>query len=68
MKLSWNAIAQVVALLIQIANQAATVVPDKYKGTVAGVVAALQGVSGVVAHFYNPNGTSARAAWSGEKA
>lgn len=67
MKLSWNWAAQIVAIGIHAGNLLLGVVPAEYRPTVTLLVGALQSASALVAHHYNPDGTSARAPWSGAK-
>ncbi len=54
-----NVLLQFLGILIQVGNQASGFVPEKYKGLVSGVVAAAMGVVAILAHFKNPDGTSA---------
>ena len=47
-------VAQVIGLVLQVANAYSTIVPDNDKMAVAAVIAALQGVQGVLAHYQQP--------------
>ena len=67
MTLFWNVIGQSVAMLLQVANQFSGAVPPKWQPGVALGVGILQAVGAFVAHFSNPDGTSARAPWNGVK-
>lgn len=41
----------------QVFNQYSDLLPTKYKATVTVVFSAIQGLVGVIAHFYTPQGT-----------
>lgn len=59
MKLSTNAATQVIGTIGQAINTASGLVPTKYQFWVSAVLGLLQLVSGVLAHFSNPDGTPA---------
>ena len=63
MKLSVNSIIQTLMLAMQGLNQASDVLPPKAKFWAMIGISALQGVVGVMAHFVNPDGTSAKVAY-----
>ena len=50
-------IVQAIGVAAQIANQVTPVVPPKYQGVAAGVIAILQGVTAILAHYSTPAGT-----------
>ena len=58
-KFSFNSIVQIVGIVGQIFNVVGGFVPSKYQGLIAGILAGVQGVTGAVAHFKNPDGTPA---------
>ena len=59
MKLHWNLIFQIFAMIAQYGNQASGYVPPKYQMYVALAVGLAQGVVAWRAHFFNPDGTPA---------
>ncbi len=61
MKLSVNSVIQLLGLLAQGVNAATNILPDEGKFWGFVVISAIQGITGVLAHFSNPDGTSARA-------
>ena len=63
MKLSVNSIIQTLMLAMQGLNQASDVLPPKAKFWAMLAMSAMQGVVGVMAHFVNPDGTSAKVAY-----
>jgi hypothetical protein len=67
MTLSVNAIAQLIALVLQVLNQVSGLVPTKYQVYVALVVGVLQAVVAFLAHFSNPDGSSAKVAYTPAK-
>ena len=63
MKISTNMILQVIATGMQLVNQLGGIVPSKYQTLVLAVLSAAQGVIGAIAHFSNPDGTTANVAY-----
>lgn len=63
MKLSTNILAQSVALIAQLFNQVGGVVPAKYQVPIALGIGVAQSIMAFVAHFTNPDGTSASTAY-----
>ena len=63
MKLSVNSIIQTLMLAMQGLNQASDVLPPKAKFWAMLAISAMQGVVGIMAHFVNPDGTSAKVAY-----
>ena len=59
MKLSINAIVQVLALALQGLNQVTDLLPLKARFWAMIAITAIQGVVAVLAHFANPDGTPA---------
>lgn len=59
MKLSFNMIFQVLALVIQMGNQYSGIVPPKYQPVAALVVGIAQAAVAWRAHYFNPDGTPA---------
>lgn len=57
-------IIQVLLGLIALGNQATSVVPDKWKPVVTGIVAAAAIIQARLAHNWNPDGTSAKVAYA----
>jgi hypothetical protein len=57
--ISVNVIIQAVASVLHLANLANHIVPAKYKFWVAGVIMICQGLTGILAHYKNPDGTPA---------
>lgn len=60
MKVSVNMVLQLAALIAQAANQVYDLLPEQGKFWAAVTIAAAQGITGVLAHFVNPDGTSAK--------
>ena len=58
-----NYIVQVIALLLQTLNQVTEILPPKGQFYAAVGITVLQGISAVLAHFNNPDGTKASVAW-----
>ena len=67
MKFSVNGVIQLIGTLAQTVNALGAFVPDKQKVYVAAALAALQGLSAVLAHFSNPDGTPASVAYTPSK-
>ena len=64
MKLSTNLIIQILGTITQILNQATPfVTSDKAKAVIAASVGIAQTLSALLAHFSNPDGTPAQAAY-----
>ena len=63
MTISLNVILQMIGVAIQALNQVAPFFPPKTKVTIAAVVALLQAIVAFLAHFKNPDGTSAQVAY-----
>lgn len=57
MKLSANVIIQILGITLQILTYSTTVVPPKAQPILGGAIAIVQAITGVVAHFYNTDGT-----------
>jgi hypothetical protein len=60
MKFSVNFVIQALALVAQAAMQTSEILPPKGKFWASVIVAATQGIAGVLAHFVNPDGTPAK--------
>ena len=67
MKISSNVIFQIVGTALQVLNYASGMIPAKYQWLVAGVVGILQGISGIVSHYSNPDGTPAALPYTAPK-
>ena len=63
MKLSVNAIVQALMLIMQGLNQASGLLPEKGKFYAMVAMSAIQGIVAVMAHFVNPDGTTAKVAY-----
>ena len=63
MNLNTNAVVQTAALVAQVVNQTVPVLPPRGQFWALVVLSVLQGLSGVLAHFSNPDGTPAAAAY-----
>ena len=61
-----NILVQVVAGLAQVANLWSSLIPEDTRPYVTAGITTIQIVVGLVAHYYNPNGDPARAAWDGK--
>ena len=59
MKLSINVVIQLLALVAQAINATQDLLPPKGKFWAMVVLSAVQGISAVLAHFANPDGTPA---------
>jgi hypothetical protein len=59
MKLSVNAVVQILMLALQGLNQISDLLPVKAKFWAMIAISAIQGVVAVLAHFANPDGTPA---------
>lgn len=60
MKLSVNAVLQAAMVIAQATNASMDLLPPAWRVRAALIVAAMQSVVGVVAHFSNPDGTNAK--------
>ena len=63
MKFSWNVIAQAIATAIQGANAIGTILPHDHQVAIALGIGAVQAIVAFIAHFKNPDGTTAKVAW-----
>ena len=63
MKFSVNVVFQMLALVAQGLMQMQELLPPRGKFWAVVVLSGVQGVVGVLAHFRNPDGTPAEAAW-----
>lgn len=63
MKFSWNMILQVIATAIQGVNAISGMLPHDQAAGVAVIVGVVQAVAAAIAHFSNPDGTSAKVAY-----
>lgn len=59
-----NGIIQVLGFIVLIGNQITDFVPEKYKAIVTGIVSLAVGATAIFAHFRNPDGTNAKAAYT----
>lgn len=59
MTLTVTSIIQIVAVLLTFTDQLSPILPPEYKIWAAVGISALQGINAVLAHFKNPDGTSA---------
>jgi len=57
--LNWSIAAQVVATILHVLNYASGVVPPRYQPYIALALGILQALGAFIAHFNNPDGTSA---------
>lgn len=57
MKFSWNLVGQIIGTTLQGINAFSSVIPAEAKPIVTIAVTFLQGLAGIVAHFYTTNGT-----------
>ncbi len=64
MKLSWNVVFQVLAMVAQALNAFSGMVSPKWQPIVLLVVTFLQGMVAWWAHQSNPDGTSAKVAYT----
>ncbi len=58
-----NKILQVTGVIIQIVNQFGWFIPEEIKPFIIIEVATIQAIFGVLAHYYNPDGTLSGTAW-----
>lgn len=63
MKLSTNVIVQALGTVGQALNLASGMVPPKYQFWIAGALGIVQSISGILAHFSNPDGTPSTTAY-----
>ena len=66
-RLSTNLIVQILAFIVQGLNQLTSIVPDDTKPVVLAVVAILQGVVALLAHYSNPDATPVATAYLKKK-
>jgi hypothetical protein len=59
MRFSLNFFIQAIGVVGQLANQFSNIIPPKAQAWVALALTTAQGVTGLLAHFSNPNGTPA---------
>lgn len=59
MKLSWNIAIQALATLAQLFNAYGAILPARWQLLGAGVLGGIQAIVAAVAHYYNPDGTTA---------
>lgn len=64
MKLRMNAIIQGLAVFSGAVAQYSDLVPAKYRGAVTSAAALTSALAGFLAHFFNPDGTSATTAYN----
>jgi hypothetical protein len=57
MPLSVNYVIQILGVILQVINQTSDTLPPKGKFWATVIMAVIQGVIGVLAHFSNPDGT-----------
>jgi hypothetical protein len=57
MTLSVNSVIQILGILLQFLNQALNTLSPKTRFWATVIMAVIQGVIGVLAHFSNPDGT-----------
>jgi hypothetical protein len=63
MKFSWQVVVQVLASICQVLNFASGMVPTKYQPIVLCALTVLQAVTGLISHYYNPDGTPVTSAY-----
>jgi hypothetical protein len=63
MKLSINVAIQALGTVAQLVNQTSDLLPPKPRFWATVALSAIQGLTAVLAHFANPDGTPARTAW-----
>ncbi len=63
MKRWFNIVTQIIGTGGQLFNSVGGVIPPKYQAIVATILGVAQGVIGVLAHNFNPDGTSATSAY-----
>ena len=59
-KFSTNMVLQVLAMIVQLANQLMSVVPLEYRELVTLIVGAIQSIIALIAHFSNPDGQTVK--------
>lgn len=67
MKLSVNAIIQILAIIGQGAAVVSEVLPPQAQKWTVGTLAVVQALTGILAHFRNPDGTPAAVAYLPQK-
>ncbi|MBN1567948.1 MAG: hypothetical protein JXA73_08870 [Acidobacteria bacterium] len=63
MRLSVNMVIQILMTLLQAYNAVSDMLPDDWKGGAAAIMAIIQAVVAAIAHFKNPDGSSAKVAY-----
>ncbi len=63
MKRWFNIISQCIGVAAQVLNGVGDIVPVKYQVLAAGIIGTAQGIIAVIAHNFNPDGTSATSAY-----
>jgi hypothetical protein len=63
MKFSWNIVTQICGTVLQVINANSSVIPARYQAWVACALGVVQAISGLAAHFSNPDGTPATEPW-----
>ncbi|UOF76906.1 hypothetical protein [Bacteriophage sp.] len=61
-----NVIVQILAILTALGAEITSFVPEKWKPLAVGIGSIVAAVAGIIAHYYNPNGTSAKEAYRPE--
>jgi hypothetical protein len=68
MRLRVNVAVQVIGSASQVLNVAAGIIPAKDQFWIAGLLGVAQGLSAILSHFSNPDGTPASVAYRKEGA
>ena len=58
---------QAIAVLLQLYSVLGSAVPPKYQPLAAGIIGCIQAIQGVIAHYFNPDGTVATVAYVAPK-
>ena len=67
MKISSHLILQVLMILAQILTWATSILPARYQPAASGALAIVQGATGLLNHYFNPNGTPAAQSYKPEQ-
>ena len=59
MSKAFTIVFQVIGVVLQLGNAMSGVVPKDYQFLTAGIIGILQAIQGILAHYYNPDGTPA---------